>query len=110
MLYSKGQVLLREVEHVEDDRLLASVLAMVDGVHHLYDSLALMHRFLLAVLSDDGELTLNQDTVVHNGMMMPAQLLTSGEYILHCYKLRATLKIVGQLNAIPTLAGAYKFG
>jgi hypothetical protein len=43
-------------------------------------------------------------------MMMPAQLLTSGEYILHCYKLRATLKIVGQLNAIPTLAGAYKFG
>ena len=43
MLNGQGQVLLREVEHVEDDGLRASVFAVVDGVHHLDDGLALQH-------------------------------------------------------------------
>ena len=41
MLNCQGQVFLREVEHVEDHILIASVLAVVDGVHHLYNGLAL---------------------------------------------------------------------
>ena len=56
MLHGQRQVLLREVEHIENDGLRASVLAVVDGVHHLDDGLALMHSFLFAVLSDDGQL------------------------------------------------------
>ena len=60
MLHGQRQVLLREVEHVEDDVFLAAVLAVVDGVHHLDDGLALMHRLLLAVLTDDGQFALHQ--------------------------------------------------
>ena len=60
MLNGQGQVLLREVEHVEDDGLRASVFAVVDGVHHLDDGLALMHGLLLAVLADDGQFALPQ--------------------------------------------------
>ena len=54
MLHGERQVFLREVEHVENDGLRAAVLAVVDGVYHLDDGLTLMHRFLLAVLTDDG--------------------------------------------------------
>jgi hypothetical protein len=72
MLHSKGQALLREVKHVEDDRLLASVLAVVDGVHHLYDSLALMNGFLLTVLTDDGQFSLYQYSIVYHRVVMPA--------------------------------------
>ena len=64
MLHGKGQVLLREVEHVKDDRLRAAVLAVVDGVHHLNNGLALMHGLFLTVLSYDGQLALHQDAVV----------------------------------------------
>ena len=54
MLHSQWQTILREVEHVEDDRFRAPVLAVVNGIDHLYDSLALMDCFLLTVLTDDG--------------------------------------------------------
>ena len=60
MLHGEGQVLLREVEHVEDDGLRAAILAVVDGVHHLDDGLALMHGLLLAVLADDGQFALSR--------------------------------------------------
>ena len=53
MLHGEGQVLLREIEHIEDDGLRAAILSVVDGVHHFYDGLALMYGLLLAVLSDD---------------------------------------------------------
>ena len=49
MLHGEGQVLLREVEHVEDAVLRAAVLAVVYGTHHLHDGLALMHHMRLAV-------------------------------------------------------------
>ena len=42
MLNCQGQVFLREVEHVEDHILIASVLAVVDGVHHLDKSVPLI--------------------------------------------------------------------
>ena len=48
MLYGQGQILLREVEHVEDTILRASVLAVVNGAYHLYYRLALMHHLRLA--------------------------------------------------------------
>ena len=43
VLDSQWQAFLRKVEHVEYDWLGASVLAVVDGVHHLNNSLAFMH-------------------------------------------------------------------
>ena len=52
MLHRQRQALLREVEHVEDDRLGASVFTMMDGAYHLHNGLALMHHFLIAVLVD----------------------------------------------------------
>ena len=64
MLHGQGQTLLREVEHVEDDGLRAAVLAVVDGVHHLHDHLALVYRILPAVLSDDGQLALHQQAIM----------------------------------------------
>ena len=42
MLHGEGQVLLREIEHVEDAVLRAAVLAVVYGADHLDDGLALM--------------------------------------------------------------------
>ena len=109
MLHGQGQVFLREVEHIEDDGFRASVLAVVDGIDHLYDSLTLVDYFLLAILSDDGQLALHQYTVVHDGVVMPAQLLTSGEHVLHGHQLGASLEIVGQLHPIPALRGADEF-
>ena len=64
MLHGQGQTLLREIEHVEDDGLRAAVLAVVDGVHHLDDGLALMHYFFLAVLPDDGQFALHQQAIM----------------------------------------------
>ena len=72
MLHGQRQTLLREIEHIEDDGLRASVLTVVDGVHHLHDGFALMHGLLFAVLPDDGQLALHLDSVVHHGMVVPA--------------------------------------
>ncbi len=82
VLDSQWQAFLRKVEHVEYDWLGASVLAVVDGVHHLYNSLAFMHGFLLAILSDDGQLALYQHAVVHDGVVVPAQFLAGREHVL----------------------------
>ena len=48
MLHGEGHVLLREVEHVEDDGLRAAVLAVVDGVHHLDDGFTLVDNHRLS--------------------------------------------------------------
>ena len=45
MLNDKGHSLLRQVEHVEDHDFFAVVLAVVNGVHCLNDSIALMECF-----------------------------------------------------------------
>ena len=110
MLYGQGQIFLREVEHVEDTVLLATVLAMVDGAYHLYDSLALMHHLRLAILSDDGQLALHQYAIVHGYVVVPAQLLASRKHILHGHQFRTALEVVGQLYTVPALRGADEFG
>ena len=71
VLHRQGQALLREVEHVEHNGLGATVLAMVDGAYHLYNSLALVYHFLIAVLVDDGQLALHQYAVVRHRMVVP---------------------------------------
>ena len=110
VLHGQWQTFLREVEHVEDDRLGASVLTMVDGIHHFHDSLAFMHHFVFAVLADDGQFALHQYAMIHHGMVVPAQLLTGRNLVLYGYQFGAALQIVGQLHAVPTLTGAYQLG
>ena len=58
MPHGQGHALLREVEHVKDNGFEAAVLTMVNGVHHLHNSLALMHNLFLAFFADDGQLAL----------------------------------------------------
>ena len=70
LLHGQRQVLLREVEHVEDDGFGAAVLAMVNVAYHLDNGSALMHHLLQTVLADDGQISLHQDTEVHHGMIM----------------------------------------
>ncbi len=60
MWHGQGLSFLREVEHVEDNGLLAAVLAVVDGADHLDDGFALVDDFLGTVDSDDGQLALHQ--------------------------------------------------
>ena len=110
MLHGEGQVLLREVEHVKDAVLRATVLAVVDGAYHLYDGLTLVYHLRLTIQTDDGQFTLHQYTVVHSHVMVPAEFLTSGENVLHGYQFGTSLKVVGQLHAVPTLAGTNQFG
>ena len=85
MLNSQWQTVLREIEHVENDGLLASVLTVVNGVYHLYNGLTLVNHLLLAVLTDDGQFALYQHTIVHHGMVVPTQFLTGGEHLLHSH-------------------------
>ena len=103
MLHSQRHVFLCQIEHIKDDRLRASVLTVVDGVHHLYDGLALMHNLLFAILSDNSQFALYQHTLVHDGMVVPAQLLSCRKFIFYSHQFRTTLQIVGQLYAVPAL-------
>ena len=86
VLHSQLFAFLREIEHVEDDVLITAVLTVVDGTYHLYDGLSLMYYLGLAVLSDDGQFTLHQYAIVHYGMVVPAQFLTSREDVLHSHQ------------------------
>ena len=43
----------REVEHVEDNRLVAAVLATMDRAHYFDQRLAFMGRTFVTVLADD---------------------------------------------------------
>ena len=72
MLHCKGQVFLREVEHIEDDGLGATILTMMNGANHLDDSLTLMNNLRLAILADDCQFSLNQNTIVHGHMVVPS--------------------------------------
>ena len=104
MLYSKWHTLLREVEHVENDGFIATILTMMDRVHHLDNRFTLMHNLLLAILTDDGQFALHQYTIVHHRMVVPTQLLSYRKFILHSYKLWPSPKrIVVQVpHIVPT--------
>ena len=101
---------LREIEHIEDNWLVASVFAMMDSVYHLYDYLTFMYHFLLAIHTYDGQLALHQNTVVHHRVVVSAKLLSGRKLIFYSNQLRASLKIIWQLYAIPALRGAGQFG
>ncbi len=104
--HRQRQSFLREVEHVEDGGLGASVLAVVDGADHLDDGLARTDDLFRPVLGDDGEFALHQHAVVHHGMVVPAQFLSGGEDIFPYHQFGATLQIVRELRAVPALRGA----
>ena len=110
MLHGQRQTLLRKVEHVEDNGLGASVLAMMDSVYHFHDNFALSHHFLLAVKADNGQFALYQYAVVHHGVVMPAQFLSGGNLVFHSHQLGTALQVFGQLYAVPALRGANQLG
>ena len=110
MLYRQGQTWLRKVEHVENDGLAAPVLAVMDGVHHLHNDLALMNHLLIAVLVNDSQFALHQYAVVHHRVVVPAQLLPSRDLVLHSHYFRPALQVIRQLHAVPALTGAHQFG
>ena len=110
MLHRQWKSFLREIEHVEDNGLRATVLAVVDSIHHLHDDFALIYSLFLAVEADNGQLALYQYAVVHHGVVMPAQLLSGRYLIFHGHHFWVSLQVVGQLGTIPALAGTNQFG
>ena len=95
MLYGQGLAFLRSVEHIEDYGPVAAVLAVVGGIHHLHDSLALVYRFLLSVLSNDGQVALYKDSEVHDGMVVPSKFLSGGNNVFHRNEFGFPLGVVG---------------
>ena len=94
-MHGERLVFLRSVEHIEDYGLVAAVLAVVGGIHHLHDSLALMYRFLLSVLSDDCQVALYKDSEVHDGMVVPSKFLSGGNDVFHRNEFGFPLGVVG---------------
>ena len=106
ILHRQRQTLLREVEHIEDYWLRATILAAVNGINHLDNDFTLVYHSYLAVQSYDGQLALYQHSVIHRNVVMPTQLLSWRNDILHRHQFGTTLRIVRQIISIPTLAGA----
>ena len=71
MLDGEGDSLLREIEHVEDDGLVARVHAAVDGTDHLDNGIARSDNLPLAIKADNCQFALLQDSEVDDGMMVP---------------------------------------
>ena len=109
MLDGKGSSLLREIEHVEDDRLVARVHSAVDGTDHLDDCLAGAHYLPLAVESYNRQFALLQDSVVDDGVMMPGQLAADREDVAHYDEFRLALEVIGQGCAVPAFGRALEF-
>ena len=83
MLNGQQGVFLREVEHVEDYVLVTPVLAVVDGIHHFDNWLALMYDLGLTVQSYDGQLALYQYAVIHNGVVVKAALFWGAAFLFY---------------------------
>lgn len=62
------------IEHVENDRFGAPVLAAVDGADDLYHRFAGVESAFCTVRTDDGQFTLLDNTVVDDGMVVPIGL------------------------------------
>ena len=103
MLDGEWRSLLREVEHVEDDRLVARVHAAVDGTDHLDDCIARVDNLPLAIEPDNRQLALLQDSVVDDGVMVPGQLASDREDVAHHDEFWLPLELVGQGGAVPAL-------
>ena len=105
----KRRPFLREVEHVKDDGFVARIQSVVSRTDHLDDGFPGMHDFLLAVIADDGQFPLLQNTKVDDGMMMPRELASDWKDIAHRDDFRLPLEIVGKRRAIPALRGSRQF-
>ena len=109
MLYGEWGSLLREVEHVEYDGLVASVHAAVNGADHLDDCIACTYYLPLAVKPHNCQFSLLQNAEVDDGMMMPGQLASDWDYVAHYDEFWLPFEIVGQSNAVPALGCAFEF-
>ena len=109
MLDGERGALLREVEHVEHDGLVARVHATVDGADHLDNRIARADDLPLAVESDNRQFALLQDSEVDDGVMVPGQFASDREDVAHHDEFRLPLEVVGQSGAVPALGGALEF-
>ena len=98
-----------EVEHVEDDGRLASVLAAMNGADHLDQSFSLTESAFFSVDADDGEVTLFNDAVVDDSMVMPARFGSGGESQAADREFGPSDGEIGQLRAVPALGGTDEF-
>ena len=83
MLDGERGSLLGEVEHVENDGLVARVHAAVDGTDHLDNRIACADDLPLAVESDNRQFALLQYSVVDDGVMVPRKLASDREDVAH---------------------------
>ena len=84
-----------DVEHVEDDGFVASVLTAVDSADNLYDGLAFMEGSFCTVLANNGQFALLHDAVVDDIVVVPTCF---GSYRKHhsvYYQFRSSGRVVG---------------
>ena len=98
-----------EVEHVEDDRFVTSVLAAMDGTDHLYQRLAFVKCLLRAVLAYDRQVALLHDAVVHYAVMMPTRLGSDGKIQTYHAQFGLSLRKIRQPRSVPTPRRPYQF-
>ena len=103
MLDCNWRSILRYIEHVKDNGLVAAVLAVVDRPDHLDDGLTGLDGLFLAVQPNDSELALLLNAIVHNWMVVPSELAAARDYIAPYDKLRLANRIIRQFHAIPAL-------
>lgn len=108
MRHRQWQARLREIEHVENGRLGATVLTVVNSPDHLDHGLARMDDLLCPVLGDDGQFTFHQHAVVHHRMVMPVKLLSDGKNVFLDHQFGAAFRIVWEFRTVPALRGADK--
>ena len=63
---------LGNVEHVQYDLFVPSVLAAMDGADHFDDSLTFVEGAFVAVSANDGQIALLNDAVIDDVVVMPA--------------------------------------
>lgn len=98
-LYSGG----RDVEHIEDNGLRATILATMDGADYFDQRFTLVEGALRTILTDNCQVALLNDAVVDDVMMMPAGLSSDRKIQADYSQFRFTLREVRQLCPIPTL-------
>ena len=98
-----------EIEHIENDRLSASVLAAMYGADDFNQRLAFTECLLFAVLTDDGQFALLYDTVVEHRVVMPFGLGAYGEVQAFNYQFGLAGRVGRQCGSVPTLGCAEKF-
>ncbi len=81
---------LGNVEHVQYDLFVPSVLATMDGADHFDDSLTFVEGAFVAVIANDGQIALLNDAVIDDVVVMPAGHCANGEHQPVHHQLRTT--------------------